>query len=279
LFQQFSSLFLLHFFSIGCVLLFGTAASNVPANKAQYVADGRILMKITDTFSQRTLTLAPSLLALTIALGGLQSQAQAQGTTPDIAGKTQETPTGRVAWNHVGRVFVNPSNGQFVYAGYLVHIGGIDSSLFNGSPSESTAYFTFSTDVAQLTPLPNNGDVALDLVSAGTFSVYYNAKPGGDWSNPASFSSGRLIATFQRKESLFPQIGPISFHSLSETLISSHSFEFDGQTWNFKCITPQGITFAQFFSTAPRAGTAEYPVTFSGAGTVTAVGDQKTATE
>jgi hypothetical protein len=230
-------------------------------------------MKITDTFSQRTLTLAPSLLVLAFALAGWQSQAQAQDATSDTVGKTQETPAGRIVWSHVGRVFVNPSNGQFVYVGYLVHIGGIDSSLFNGSPSESTAHFTFSTDIAQLTPLPNNGDVALDLVSAGTFSVYYNAKPNADWSNPASFSSGKLIATFQRKESLFPQIGPISFHSLSETLLSSHNFEFGGQTWNFNHLAPHGITFAQFFSTAPQTGTAEYPVAFSGAGTVIAVGN------
>jgi hypothetical protein len=232
-------------------------------------------MKITDTFSLRTFTLAPSLLALVFALAGWQSQAHAQDATPDTVGKTQETPAGRIVWSHVGRVFVNPSNGQFVYVGYLVHVGGIDSSIFNGSPSESTAYFTFSTGVAQLTPLPNNGDVALDLVSAGTFSVYYNAKPNADWSNPASFSNGKLIATFQRKESLFPQIGPISFHSLSETLISSHNFEFGGQTLNFNHIAPHGITFAQFFSTASQTGTAEYPVVFSGAGTVIAVGDSE----
>lgn len=231
-------------------------------------------MKITNTFSQRTFTLAPSLLALAFALAGWQSQAHAQDATSDKVGKTQETPAGRI-WSHVGRVFVNPSNGQFVYVGYLVHIGGIDSSLFNASPSEGTAYFTFSTDIAQLTPLPNNGDVALDLVSAGTFSVYCNAKPNAEWSNPASFSSGKLIVTFQRKESLFPQIGPISFHSLSETLLSSHSFEFGGQTWNFSHIAPHGITFAQFFSTAPQTGTAEYPVAFSGAGTVIAVGDSE----
>jgi hypothetical protein len=231
-------------------------------------------MKKTSMRLQKRNHLAVSaLLALTCALAGWQSQASAQDVTPDTAWKAQRTPTGRIVWQHIGRVYVDPTNGNFVYVGYLVHIDAIDSSLFNGSPSESTAYFTFSTGVAQLTPLPNNNDVALDLVSAGTFSVYYNAKPDADWSNPASFSSGKLIATFQRKESIFPQIGPVSFHSLSETLLSSSSFQFDGQTYNFKRIAPHGITFAQFFSTAPGAGTTEYPVTFSGAGTVIAVGD------
>jgi hypothetical protein len=174
-----------------------------------------------------------------------------------------------------GRVFLNPNTGQFVYVGYLVGIDPINSSLFDGPPSEKTAYFTFSTGVAtpaQLTPLPNNNDVALDLVSAGSFNVYYNATPAADWSDPASFSSGKLIATFHRKESLFALTPSVSFHSLSETLMWSSSFKFGGQTYNFNRITPNGITFAQFFSTAPQAGTADYPVTFAGAGSVFAVG-------
>ena len=208
---------------------------------------------------------ASVLAALTILIFGSFARSEAQ----------ESTPASQVVWQHVGRIYLNPNTGKAVYAGYLVHINGITSPLFNGSPSEATAFFTFSTDVLSLTPLPNNGDVALSLVSAGTFSVYYNAKPNADWSNPASFSSGKLIATFQRRESLFPQIGPISFHSLSETLLSSHSFEFGGQTWDFNHIALHGITFAQFFSTAPQTGTVEYPVAFSGAGTVIAVGDSE----
>jgi hypothetical protein len=221
---------------------------------------------------QRKHAPAFALLALTFALAAWHSPVRAQDVTPDTAWNSQQTPTGRVVWQHVGRVYVDPSNGKFVYAGYLVHLDPIDVSLFSGSPSESTAYFTFSTGVAQLTPIPSNGDVALDLVSAGTFSVYYNEKPSANWDDPTSFSSGKLIATFQRKESLFAQIGPVSFHALSETLLSSSSFEFDGQNYNFDRIAPHGITFAQFFSTAPGAGTTEYPAAFSGAGTVLAVG-------
>jgi hypothetical protein len=231
-------------------------------------------MNITRGFlEQKTHRPISALIALTFALATWQSQARAQFITPDMAWNSQETPTGRVVWQHVGRVYVNPTNGQFVYAGYLVHIDPIDSSLFSGAPSESTAYFTFSTGVAQLTPIASNGDVSLDLVSDGTFSVYYNATPGADWSNPASFSSGKLIATFHRKESLFPQIGPVSFHSLSETLVSSSSFTFNGQSYNFDRIAPHGITFAQFFSTAPQTGVGDYSIAFAGAGTVFAVGD------
>jgi hypothetical protein len=188
-----------------------------------------------------------------------------------VAFAEEGTPAAEVVWQHVGRIYLNPNTGHAVYAGYVVHINGITSSLFNGSPSEATAYFTFSTDVLTLTPMPNNGNVALSLVSAGTFSVYYNTSPNGDWNNPATFSSGQLIATFARKQSLFPEIGPIGFHSLSESLLSSQSFTFDGQTFNFNRIAPHGITFAQFFSTTPLTGIPDYPVAFAGAGTTIAV--------
>jgi hypothetical protein len=213
-----------------------------------------------------------ALLALAVVFAGWQYPARAQGVVSITAAKTQQALSGRTVWSHVGRVFLNPATGKFVYVGYLVHIDPIDVSLFDGSPSESTAFFTFSTDVAQLTPLPNNNDVALDLVSAGTFSVYYNATPAADWSDPASFSSGKLIATFHRNESLFVQLAPVSFHSLSETLAWSSNFEFGGKIYNFNRITPNGITFAQFFSTARQAGSGDYSVTFAGAGSVFAVG-------
>jgi hypothetical protein len=35
--------------------------------------------------------------------------------------------------------------------------------------------------------------------------------------------------------------------------MSNSSFEFGGQTYNFIRVAPNGITFAQFFSTAPQA--------------------------
>ena len=212
-----------------------------------------------------------ALLALAVVFAGWQCPARAQESMQSAALKTQQTPAGKIVWHHVGRVFLNPATFQFVYVGYLVHIDPISGSLFDGPPSESTAYFTFSTDLAQLTPLPNNNDVSLDLVSAGTFSVYYNSTPGADWSDPASFSRGKKIATFHRNESVFQQLGTVSLHSLSETLMWSSNFQFGGQSYNFNSIAPNGITFAQFFSGTPQP-TGNYPLTIAGAGTVFAVG-------
>lgn len=102
--------------------------------------------------------------------------------------------------------------------------------------------------------------------------VYFNSDPNGDLCNPASFSNGQLIATFTRRESLFPEFGPIAFHSLSQSLLSSQSFTFNGKTYDFKYIAPNGITFAQFLSTTPLTGVTEYPVAFGGFGTTMAVG-------
>src|SRR5277367_2679251 len=106
----------------------------------------RMTMKTTRTHLHQGQVTA--LLALAFVFAGWQCPARAQELTPDIASKTQQTPVGRTVWHHVGRVFVNPATGKFVYVGYLVHIDPIDGSLFNGSPSESAAHFTFSTDLA-----------------------------------------------------------------------------------------------------------------------------------
>jgi hypothetical protein len=202
------------------------------------------------------------LIAITVFLLGTIAASDAQS----------EVPAAAVVWQHVGRVYLDPTTGKAVWAGYVAHISGINTPLFNGAPSEATAYFTFTTDVLSLTPIATNGDIALSLVSAGTFNVYYNSNPSGDWSNPARFSSGQLIASFTRKESLFPEFGPVGLHNLSESLVSSQRFTFDGQSYNFKYMVPNGVTFAQTFSTTPLTGTTDYPVAFGGVGVTMAVG-------
>ena len=207
--------------------------------------------------------LASTLAILTIVLFGRFARSEAQ----------EATPAARVVWQHTGRIYVNPKTGKAVYVGYLVHINGISSSLFSGTPSETTAFFTFSTDVLSLTPLPSNGDFSLSLVSAGTFNVYYNKGPNSDWRDPGTFSRGQLIATFTREESLLPQLAAIGFHSLSESLASSRDFKFERQTLNFGRITPHGVTFAQFFSVAPLPGVTEYPVAFAAVGSTIAIGE------
>ncbi len=203
------------------------------------------------------------LVALTILFAGSFTQSEAQ----------ERTPASHVVWQHVGRIYVNFNTLKAVYVGYVVHVNGISTSLFNGDPSEATAFFTFSTDELSLKLMPQNGDLILFLVSKGEFRVYYNPSPSGDWSNLDTFSSGQLVATFARDESLFPLFTTIGIHSLSETLKSSQTFTFEGQALNFRRMVPNGITFAQFFSaTSLDTGLTEYPKAFTAAGSTMAVG-------
>jgi hypothetical protein len=190
-------------------------------------------------------------------------------------GAQVEIPAAQTVWQHTGRVYLDPSTGKALYAGYVVHLNGVSDSLFSGAPGVGTAYFTFSTDVLALTPMPGNADLSLYLVSSGTFNVYYNPSPNGDWSDPATFSSGTLIATFKRDQSLFPFFTTYGVHALSETLESSQDFTFNGKTYNFNRMVPNGITFASFFSATPQStGRSDYPVAFAAAGTTMAVGQR-----
>jgi hypothetical protein len=203
--------------------------------------------------------------AVTVLLFGCISSSKAQ----------TEIPSAQTVWQHTGRIYLNLSTGQAIYAGYVVHLDGVSDSLFDGSPGEGTAYFTFSTDVLTLNPMPSNADLSLYLVSAGTFNVYYNSSPSGDWSDPASFSQGKLIATFKRDQSLFPFFTTYGVHALSETLESSRNFTFNGKTYNFNRMVPNGITFASFLSATPQlTGRSDYPLAFAAAGTTMAVGKE-----
>ena len=127
--------------------------------------------------------------ALTVLLGGFSSQAEAQQKP---WAEAQQTPAGAVACYFVGRGFVSADFSQGEVVGYFTDINGIGASdtLFNGSPSEQTAFFTFRSNGFSLTPLLN-GDIGLDLVSAGTFNIYHNPNPNGDWSKPDTFSGGQ----------------------------------------------------------------------------------------
>jgi hypothetical protein len=82
-------------------------------------------MRLIRTLLQRP---AIALLALAIAFAGWQRLARAQEFTSNTAQKTQQTPAGRIVWDHVGRVFLNPITGQSVYVGYLAGIDPIEGS-------------------------------------------------------------------------------------------------------------------------------------------------------
>jgi len=172
------------------------------------------------------------------------------------AAEAQPIPSSAVVCNLVGRIYFD-NKGNAEVAGYFTDINGIGASdsLFSGTPSESTAFFTFHTTVS-ISSLPSNGDITPLLGSAGLYDIYYNPTPRGDWSNPGSFASGQLIAHFNRPELLLIQFNSFSFtqHTVTETLLSSRDFIFPpikGHRYNFKELTPGGITLTNFISNTP----------------------------
>jgi hypothetical protein len=201
------------------------------------------------------------ILALGVIIGSLYSPAEAQ-----------QTPSAAVACNFVGRFYLNPTTFQGQVVGYITNIHGIfegmSEPLFNGPPSERTAFFTFRSDLFSLKALPANGDLALFLVSAGQFNIFFNPTPNCDWNNPDTFSNGQLIAHFTRPEVLDLQFESTSQHIITETLVSSLSFVFKGHTFNFSEIAPGGITLYEAISNTslPAVGTFSIVLPFAGTG-------------
>ena len=182
-------------------------------------------------------------LTLTVLYGGLAASRE-----------TQAGGAGSLATNFVGRFYFDPNTFSGFVVGYLPDIAGVAGPLFNGSPGEGTAYFTFRSNVFQFTQLPTNGDLQLFLLSPGTYAIYFNAQPIGDWSNPDTFSSGQPIAQFKRPEGLVLEFTDIGTHVIGEDLVSTQPFIFNGHNYDFHSIAPGGLTLLNTLSTTPLPG-------------------------
>jgi len=156
---------------------------------------------------------------------------------------------GELAWYVTGRFYVAKVNQAIADYGYFLRLQGIDGSLFDGKPGESTAHFTFAAEPFTATNVPN-GDLMLSLDAIGDFSVYFNPEPGAaTFSDPGSFSSGERIAVFQRVGVVVgTTIGttgtgsPIASNVFTAKLASSKEFEFRGQRYDLKRLLPNGVT-------------------------------------
>jgi hypothetical protein len=96
----------------------------------------------------------------------------------------------------VGRVDQEGVN--FSSYGYLTYISGLDSAqLFSGAVhSESYARFTYYA-TAPLTSRSVISNVFIINAAAPLITIYYNSYPAANFSNPASFTAGVPIATYQ----------------------------------------------------------------------------------
>jgi hypothetical protein len=142
-----------------------------------------------------------------------------------------------------------------------VFVEGVPGPFFSANPSEATAFLTFRSDTLSLTPpIANGPDVSATMFSPGTFTVYFNSSPSGNFANLDSFSSGKPVATFQRSTGMITGVvGSTGTSTFSAKLISSQDFAFQGRTVNFANLVANGVTV--LITTSPNfvAGTAEFP--------------------
>lgn len=99
-----------------------------------------------------------------------------------------------------GRIVFRP-DGLVELIGYFTFIEGVNSPLFDGTPSERTAHFTLRTEGSGIDYIPNGNLMHLfarPQNPAGTqVNIYYNANPNQDFNRPETFNDGQLIAVYQ----------------------------------------------------------------------------------
>jgi hypothetical protein len=187
---------------------------------------------------------------------------------------------GRIAYHYVGRVSLNFLNGTGIVYGYFTDLAGLTAtSLFHGTPGETTAILTFRANI-NFQPLPGNGPIGNGqftvtpvLVTPGDFKIYFNPSPAHDWTDPNTFSSGQVIATLARGLEQFSVLATFSSNAGSAALQSSAPFFLNGRSINLRDIFPNGVTN---ITTGPAIGlpgsTPTAPI-FAFAGYALTIGD------
>lgn len=174
--------------------------------------------------------------------------------------KAADPLPGEVGWHSVARTSLNSFTGSAFAYGFYSLINGISDSLFNGTPGEATAHFTFRSNVTTFAPLSPNGTQTLVLVPGATFYVYYSPNPKHSWDSPDSFSDSQIIATYQRTPFMLAQAGSLLTETFTAYLVSSTDFEFKGKQYNFKQLLPAITNTNTFDITGQILGAPLFPL-------------------
>ncbi|MDJ0814261.1 MAG: hypothetical protein QNJ23_11070 [Woeseiaceae bacterium] len=185
-------------------------------------------------------------------------------SVPAVAGEAvvKRVPAGAVAFHFVFNLdYVPVVPGPPEFVGYVAYIEGVDSSLFAGTPSKDTAYFTIRVTRGLPPPIDllveTDPELTVQLIAPddmfapGQFTVFYNSSPGPrDWKNPDTFSDGVPVAVFEEgalmSSQAFGTFPGVFFNTFSAQLIDSSVIRFNGQKINFKRIVPFGVTATNF---------------------------------
>ena len=155
-----------------------------------------------------------------------------------------------LAWYATGRFYQAEDDALADY-GYFLHLPFSGVPLFDGTPSETAAHFTFAARPFKAHAVAN-GALTLGLDPVGEFSLYLQRRPAATFDDPASFAQGECIATFRRASlavgttvallvgvTSAPVIGTNVF---SAHLVASYPFEFGGGRHDLAHHLGRGIT-------------------------------------
>ncbi len=151
-------------------------------------------------------------------------------------------PPAELAWYATGRFYESHDKSLADY-GYFLHLPWLGVSLFDGARSETTAHFTFAAEPFKAHYL-ENGSLTLGLDPVGSFSLYLQRRPAGDFDDPASFARGERIATFRRATLVVgTTVGTaVGNNVFTARLVESRPFEFEGRQHDLAEHLGRGIT-------------------------------------
>ena len=131
---------------------------------------------------------------------------------------------GQIVSELIGQAISSPTGG--IIFGYYTYIKGLDTLFANAPEDESTALFTFFRDTTNLR-VTGNGPLLI-LSREGTTTVYLNAAPGGNFSNPDSFRAGAPIQTsVLRFQAVIDTVAQTAAVVIEDTITSSSVFSVD----------------------------------------------------
>ena len=195
-------------------------------------------------------------------------------------GADAQKDAGGIPYHYVGRVKLNFLDSTGVVYGYITALSGVKTfaPLFNGAPSEATAYLTFRADI-KFQPLPGNGPLGPGqfaanpiMVEAGTWSIYVTHNPAHQWDDPDTFSNGQTVAVLDRALEQFSVYPTFSINAGAAVVESSTPFTLGGRTINLRDLMPRGVVNITSGSPIPLAGSTQVSPIFGFAGYSLAAG-------
>lgn len=165
---------------------------------------------------KKEIILKATLLTVLLVLTALSTFAQGKNSADDVAMEL------------IGQV-INPSPASSIQVGYLSYVNGLESQIFAGSPqNETSALLTFYSDTVTNRVI-NNGSIRT-INRTGTFAIYLDAVPNGNFSDANTFRDGVPVLTANLRHQVIVDTVTASFTAtFILTVVSADAFQIEGE--------------------------------------------------